>query len=347
MLGHEEIRTIISALGTGIGADDFDLSKCRYGKIVLMTDADVDGAHIRTLLLTFFFRQMPQLFEEERIFIAQPPLYEIRRKGQKTSEYILNEGDMRKSTENRGLEGASLVVREPNGKTRQYEQPQLAFIVKILNDAERSVHVLGRRGIIFANFVEKYFNGQMLPVYQVRSEGQDEFYYAKEDYEKRLEELNSVEADRPEDETFFCEELHEVFRLNEICARLRADFDLDWRDYLLKVQKTEAGEDLPARFGIISGQEEFSAVSLEQIAPVVRQIGSRDMEIKRFKGLGEMNCDQLWETTMNPETRTLLKVRLEDAGEADRLFSILMGDDVEKRRNFIQEHALEVQNLDV
>lgn len=347
MLGHEEIRTIISALGTGIGADDFDLSRCRYGKIILMTDADVDGAHIRTLLLTFFFRQMPQLFEEERIFIAQPPLYEVRRKGHKASEYILNETDMRKNTENRGLEGTSLLVRESNGKTRKFEQPKLAFIVKILNDAERSVNVLGRRGIIFTDFVEKYFNGQSLPVYQIRSGGQDEFYYEKEEYEKRIEELDALEAQQAEDETFFCEELHEVFRLNEICARLKADFDLDWRDYLLKAQKTESGEDLPSRFGIICGEEEFPAPSLAQIAPVVRQIGSKDMEIKRFKGLGEMNSDQLWETTMNPESRTLLKVRLEDAGEADRLFSILMGDDVEKRRAFIQEHALEVQNLDV
>jgi DNA gyrase subunit B len=254
---------------------------------------------------------------------------------------------MRKSTENRGLEGAGLVVRESNGKTRQFDQPKLAFIVKILNDAERSVHILGRRGIIFADFVEKYFNGQMLPVYQIRSGGQDEFYYEKEDYEKRLEELNSLEGDESEDETFFCEELHEVFRLNEICARLQADYDLDWRDYLLKAQKTESGEDLPSRFEIFSGQDAFPAASLAEVAPVVRQIGSKDMEIKRFKGLGEMNCDQLWETTMNPESRTLLKVRLEDAGEADRLFSILMGDDVEKRRAFIQEHALEVQNLDV
>ncbi|MEN8127577.1 MAG: DNA topoisomerase (ATP-hydrolyzing) subunit B [Planctomycetota bacterium] len=347
MLGHEEIRTIISALGTGIGTDEFDISKCRYGKVVLMTDADVDGAHIRTLLLTFFFRQMPQLFEEGRIFIAQPPLYEIRRKGRKTSEYVLNEGQMRKGTENRGLEGAELIVRDPDGQSRRYEQPKLAFLVKLLNDAERGIHVLGRRGIVFAEFIEKYYNGEKFPAYQVRTEGQEDFYYEKEAYEKRLEELNSLETEKPEDETFFTEELHEVLRLNEICGRLKADYDLDWRDYLLKPQRTVSGETLPSRFAVVNGQDEFPAVSLEQIGPVVRQIGTKDMEIKRFKGLGEMNPDQLWETTMNPQTRTLLQVQLEDAGEADRLFSILMGDDVEKRRAFIQEHALEVQNLDV
>jgi DNA gyrase subunit B len=348
MLGHEEIRTIISALGTGIGTDDFDLSKCRYGKVILMTDADVDGAHIRTLLLTFFFRQMPQLIEEERIFIAQPPLYEVRRKGQKDSDYILNEMQMRKNTENRGLEGSHLAVREANGTRRDYEQPKLAFLVKILNEAERSVHILNRRGIIFSDFVEKYFDGRLLPIYQIHSQGQDEFYYDKDAYEKRLAELNPFQEDKEQaDETFYAEELHEVLRLNEICDRLKADYGLDWRDYLLKQQKTDSGEDLPTRFLIVNGQDEFNAASLDQVAAVVRQIGARDMEIKRFKGLGEMNSDQLWETTMNPQTRTLLKVRLEDAGEADRLFSILMGDDVEKRRTFIQDHALEVQNLDI
>jgi DNA gyrase subunit B len=352
MLGHEEIRTIISALGTGIGTDDFDLSKCRYGKIVLMTDADVDGAHIRTLLLTFFFRQMPQLFEEERIFIAQPPLYEVHIKGHKTSEYILNENQMQTNSENRGLDGSYLVVREPDGTTREFEQSKLALLVKILNDAERSIRILSRRGVIFADFVGTYFNGQQLPTYQVHSDGKDEYYYDKDDFEKRTEELSALETEASEDETpqsepFVSEEFHEVFRLNEICGRLKDDYGLDWRDYLLKVQKSVSGEDLPTRFVIVSGTDQFPIASLELIVPGVRQIGTRNLEIKRFKGLGEMNPDQLWETTMNPEARTLLKVKLEDAGEADRMFSILMGDNVEKRRNFIQEHALEVQNLDV
>jgi DNA gyrase subunit B len=352
MLGHEEIRTIISALGTGIGADDFDLSKCRYGKIVLMTDADVDGAHIRTLLLTFFFRQMPRLFEEGRIFIAQPPLYEVHVKGRKTSEYILNESQMQQSTENRGLEGSHLVVRDPDGQTRDFEQPKLALLVKILNDAERSIRVLNRRGIIFADFVGTYFKDQQLPAYQIRTDGKDEYYYDKDAFEERSEKLSGLEeeaseGDSPQNDTFLAEELHEVFRLNEICGRLRSDYDLDWGDYLLKPKKSVSGEDLPTRFVIINGSEEFPIASLESIVPGVRQIGTRNLEIKRFKGLGEMNPDQLWETTMNPEARTLLKVQLEDAGEADRMFSILMGDNVEKRRNFIQEHALEVQNLDV
>jgi DNA gyrase subunit B len=350
MLGHEEIRTIISALGTGIGTDEFDLSKCRYGKIVLMTDADVDGAHIRTLLLTFFFRQMPLLIEQERIYIAQPPLYEIKRKGVRDSEYILNETQMRKSTENRGLEGTTLIVREADGSTRQFEQAKLALLVKILNDAERSIHVLLRRGIVFKEFVEQYFDGQRLPAWQVRTQGQNEFFYDKESYERRLAEiphLSETPDEAQQDDTFLSEELHEVLRLNEISERLNVDYGLDMRDYLLKVQKTVSGEDLPTRFEIVNGADRSSVASLDQIAATVRQVGAKDMEIKRFKGLGEMNSEQLWETTMNPERRTLLKVKMEDAGEADRLFSILMGDDVEKRRTFIQDHALEVQNLDI
>ncbi|MES0398130.1 MAG: toprim domain-containing protein, partial [Syntrophobacteria bacterium] len=138
MLGHEEIRTIISALGTGIGADDFDITRCRYGKVVLMTDADVDGAHIRTLLLTFFFRQMPELFEHEMIYIAQPPLYELKSKGSKKSEYMLNESQMRKRMERRGLEGTAMVVHEKGKEDVEFTGKKLETLVKMLNDMERS-----------------------------------------------------------------------------------------------------------------------------------------------------------------------------------------------------------------
>ncbi len=181
-------------------------------------------------------------------------------------------------------------------------------------------------------------------------QGQNEFFYDKESYERRLAEIPHLSETPDEvqpDETFLAEELHEVLRLNEIAERLSADYGLDLRDYLLKQQKTVAGEDLPTRFEVVSGSNRHPVASLDQIPVAIRQIGAGDMEIKRFKGLGEMNSEQLWETTMNPAGRTLLKVQMEDAGEADRLFSILMGDDVEKRRNFIQEHALEVQNLDI
>jgi len=351
MLGHEEIRTIISALGTGIGADDFDITKCRYGKVVLMTDADVDGAHIRTLLLTFFFRQMPQLFEHEMIYIAQPPLYEIRVKGGRKTEYVLNEAEMRKRMERRGLEGAVLIVREEGREPVEFTGARLETLLKLLNDMERSISVLQRRGIVFRNFVENYYDGSRLPAYHVRAGDESDFYYSKDAYEKRLKEF---EDQLIEDENFgdmqeriIAEELHEVVRLNKINERLKSEYGLDIRDHLLRTARSVSGEALPTKFEVRNATESRQAASLGAICEAIRHFGGQGVEIKRFKGLGEMNSEQLWDTTMDPAKRTLLQVKLEDAGEADRLFSILMGDDVEKRRNFIREHALEVQNLDI
>ncbi|HEC02128.1 MAG TPA: DNA topoisomerase (ATP-hydrolyzing) subunit B [Phycisphaerales bacterium] len=367
MLGHDEIRTIISALGTGIGTDEFDLGKCRYGKVILMTDADIDGAHIRTLLLTFFFRQMQDLFHNNMIYIAQPPLYEVKVKGRKKSEYILSENQMRKRMTTRGLEGTELVIRNGNGQSEEAPQAEqtpnkggesrvrgkeMVSLVKALADAERIIAVLSRRGIIFAEFVGHYYDPSKggLPAFRIYVEGQEEVYYDREQYEKRADELKEQTKTLPEgedEETVVAEELHEVSRLNRISEQLAEQFGLDLRDFLLKPAKAVSGEALKTKFLLINGEDNYDIASLGDVCAGIRQIGGKGIEIKRFKGLGEMNADQLWETTMNPETRTLLNVKLEDAGEADRLFSILMGGDVEKRRNFIRDHALEVQNLDV
>ncbi len=362
MLAHDEIRTIISALGTGIGTDEFDLSKCRYGKIILMTDADVDGAHIRTLLLTFFFRQMSQLFLSDMIYIAQPPLYEIKVKGKKKSEYVLSESQMRKRMIARGLEGTELIIRDGDSAhrgrkrgrerlgTRKVSDKQLATLIKVLADAERTVAVLARRGINFDDFVAAYYNGSQLPQFLIRAEGQEEIYYERDGYEKRLDELKQrtkARAQNQDEELIVAEELHEVSRINRINEKLKAQFNLDLKDFLLKPVRSVSGEMLPTKFQLINGPDKYDIASLGDICSAIRQIGGKGIEIKRFKGLGEMNAEQLWDTTMNPATRTLLSVKLDDAGEADRLFSILMGGDVEKRRNFIRDHALEVQNLDI
>ena len=354
MLAHDEIRTIISALGTGIGTDEFDLGRCRYGKVILMTDADVDGAHIRTLLLTFFFRQMPQLFSESMIYIAQPPLYEVKVKGRKKSEYILSENQMRKRMITRGLEGTELLVR--NGKETSAESrvsgKEIDELVKVLAEAERIIAVLNRRGIEFSAFVSSYYNPEKggLPQFRIRTENENEIYYDREEYEKRVDELKERArdlAEGEEEEAVVTEELHEVDRINQIDEQLKARLGLDLRDFLLKPAKAVSGEALPTKFQLIHGEDTYEIASLGEVCSGIRQIGGKGIEIKRFKGLGEMNADQLWDTTMNPESRTLLSVKLDDAGEADRLFSILMGGDVEKRRNFIRDHALEVQNLDV
>jgi len=368
MLGHDEIRTIISALGTGIGTDEFDAEKCRYGKIILMTDADIDGAHIRTLLLTFLFRQMHQLFGKNMVYIAQPPLYEIRVKGQKKTEYILSENQMRRRMVARGLEGTQLVIRDGAGhekapkskragkqampKQRTIAEESLAELVKILSDMERIIGVLARRGITFVDFVRLYYNAEELPRYLVRVQGQEEVYYDGTEFEKRLDELKeqskaATETEAEVELSFAAEELHEVARINQINERLKADFGFDLNDFILQPAKSVTGENLPTKFQLVNDKDTYEVASLAEVCAVVRQIGAKGMDIRRFKGLGEMNAEQLWQTTMNPASRTLMSVKLDDAGEADRLFSILMGDDVEKRRNFIREHALEVQFLDI
>jgi DNA gyrase subunit B len=351
MLAHDEIRTIISALGTGIGADEFDLSKCRYGKVILMTDADVDGAHIRTLLLTFFFRQMSQLFLNDVIYIAQPPLYEIRTKGKKNSDYVLSEGQMHKRMIARGLEGTELVVRdnkkgEKGKKGQKVTDKQLAVLVKTLADAERNIAILAKRGINFNDFAQSYYDGKRLPQFRICIGGQEEVYYDRAKYEKHRDKLKQSTGAEDE-EAVAAEELHEAARINEINEKLKSGWNLDLKDFLLKAAKTVSGEALPTKFQLINGADTYDIASLGDICAGIRQIGGKGVEIKRFKGLGEMNSEQLWETTMNPASRTLLSVKLEDAGEADRLFSILMGEDVEERRDFIRDHALEVQNLDI
>ncbi len=367
MLAHDEIRTIISALGTGIGIDEFDISRCRYGKIILMTDADIDGAHIRTLLLTFFFRQMQQLFLANMIYIAQPPLYEIKVKGKKKSEYILSENQMYKRMIARGLEGTELVITDGNkskkskktkksastraaSTVRKLQDKELSALVKILAEAERIITVLSRRGIKFVDFIQTHYDGKQLPRFRICTEGREEICYEVEEYEKRVDELKErtrASALEEEEDSFVAEELHEVSRINEINKTLKKQFGLDLKDFLLKAAKSVSGEALPTKFRLINGADSYDVASLGDICAGIRQIGGKGIEIKRFKGLGEMNADQLWDTTMNPDTRTLLRVAVDDAGEADRLFSILMGGDVEKRRNFIRDHALEVQNLDV
>jgi DNA gyrase subunit B len=294
------------------------------------------------------------LFTQQAIFIAQPPLYEVRAKGQKKSEYVLTEPLMHKRLIDRGLQGTELTIRDSAGKKGAREQKitdaKLTELIKVLVDMERCVAVLARRGIKFDEFIQKHCNGKGLPMFRIRTEGQDEIFHDKDDFEKRVDKLKDhgkPEGQSEAEETFVAEELHEVGRINELAKRLKHDFGLDLRDFLLKAERAVSGEALATKFQLTNAEESFDVASLGEVSAAVRKIGGRGVEIKRFKGLGEMNAEQLWETTMNPATRTLLSVKLDDAGEADRLFSILMGEDVEQRRDFIRDHALEVQFLDI
>ena len=319
---------------------------------------------------------MPELFDKRMIYIAQPPLYEVKAKGKKDSEYVLTEHEMRRRMIGRGLHSTELVIRDDFGKAkgkkadkadeRKISDQKLEEMVKLLADIERIVSVLNRRGIRFTEFVAKHYDGEKLPHYLIRRHGQDEpeIFYDAASYERRLDELgaskngkNGEKANGNGNGNGTAMATKKRPSRARSCTRwpassrstqkLKADFALDLKDFLLKAEKTDSGESLPTKFVLVHGEDTYEIASLGDICPAVRQIGGKGIDIKRFKGLGEMNAEQLWETTMNPATRMLLHVRLDDAGEADRLFSVLMGDDVEGRRNYIQEHALEVQNLDV
>jgi DNA gyrase subunit B len=363
MLGHEEIRTIISALGCGI-RDDFNMEKRRYGKIIIMTDADVDGSHIRTLLLTFFFRHMGELIKGGRIYVAQPPLYQISRK--KKVEYVLNERSMRQTLFGLGLENAALVVRdvESGNELRKLDGDEVRRVIELLEKLEELVTVIRRRGIDFAEFLARRDGSGRLPMYRVIVEGEEHFFHSADERDKYLSEQQLVVADedsakvqgqteKPKGESGAgyqrlqkSQELHEVRELEKLFTQLE-QYGLSIDDYFLTQEESVSGEKLLTKYALVSEGHTHDIAGVNQILPEVLSLGKHGIEIKRFKGLGEMNAEELWETTLDPSRRVLLRVTLEEAGEAERLFSVLMGEDVERRRQFIEEHALEVKNLDV
>ncbi len=391
ILGFEEIRTIIQALNCGIGADDFDISKLRYGKIIIMTDADVDGSHIRTLLLTFFFRQMPELIRQNRIYIAQPPLYQVTRN--KKSEYVLHEKRMRQVLANLGREGSGLVVRAADGEDRRIEGAGLDEAFDLLEQLAEQAGIVERRGIGFTDLIaqrakdpqgENRLPRILLWVSDVsaaaqpdasrserRSAREPHYFWspkAEEAYarEHKLREtdpeLDSVIGENATDEApkdsdvapragAIRKELHEVEEIEKLIQRLDS-LGLPVDDWDTQLVTAASGERLPARFALHNqdskGVERVTEVAgLSQVVAAILDEGKHGLEIKRFKGLGEMDAEQLWETTMNPGNRVLLRVTWDAASQAEQLFSILMGEDVEPRRQYIEEHALEVKNLDV
>ncbi|HUA85550.1 MAG TPA: DNA topoisomerase (ATP-hydrolyzing) subunit B [Bryobacteraceae bacterium] len=334
MLSHEEIRAMITAIGTGIGKDDFDLARLRYGKIIIMTDADVDGSHIRTLLLTFFFRHMQILIDRGNIFVAQPPLYRIK-KG-KSEKYIKDDKEftreiLRRATENLKVELANktaLEGTELRNWLMQLDELQITWrrLERRLRDP-RVVEVLARVDLVIdtkADFAEERNLGVVL----------DALKAAKIEAQLKLEEEHSswmvVYKDPTNAERAINVELAgqpEYRRLRTI-ARQIAKFNV------------------PPFVAARENNRETLA-DWRSLLAWVKNEGSREVSIQRYKGLGEMNAEQLWETTMNPEARTLLKVSPVDFAESDHIFTTLMGEDVENRRRFIEEHALEVRNLDV
>ena len=376
ILGFEEIRTIIQALNCGIGQDDFDLSKLRYGKIIIMTDADVDGSHIRTLLLTFFFRQMPDLIKQSRIFIAQPPLYLVERG--KSKEYVLNERRMQKVLGGIGLKGAELVVYDDHDTARRAEGLRIAGdalknTLDLLSQIRDLVQIVQRRGLSFAELIAKRDDDPRgegrLPRFNivVAADGQSNgitgthFFWDAED-EADFREKNRLRLDHEPEEVatpghtvtprrlVVSREMHEVDDLEKAFVTLEG-LGLKIGDYFIKATQTVTGAQAPTKYELVTPAGETTrvepVVNLAEVADAILESGRRGLEIKRFKGLGEMDADQLWDTTMNPENRTLMRVTWDAASEAENLFSILMGENVEPRRKYIEDHALEVKNLDV
>lgn len=350
MLSSEEIRTLITALGAGIGQDDFDIHKLRYHKIILMCDADVDGAHIRTLLLTFFFRQMPQVIERGYLYIAQPPLFKVK-KG-KEGRYLESEKEFEDYFLGIGAQKSTLQVKA-SGKS--YTEGKLLTALKPMLKYRNYSALLRKRGatpeIINALLKQEvkqkaFFKSQKNAADFLKI--LDEQVVLPEGSARRKKKATELSA---MDDGFSIQYLTEIDGqpveqriessvLEDVVESAEYKTLLTLYDEIKKIG-------LPPYLIIQPEEGEFTARTPEEVVERVLEIGKKGATIQRFKGLGEMNPDQLWETTMNPEKRTLLQVKLEDAVAADEIFTVLMGDQVDPRRNFIQKFAQEVKNLDI
>ncbi len=342
MLSHGEIKALITALGTGIGKDEFDISKLRYHKIICMTDADVDGAHIKTLLLTFFYRQMPELIEHGYIYIAQPPLYKVK-KGKK-EEYIKDEKEM-----------FEYLMRQASGEVKvetalgpvsgQALRKALSETVDLKNYMERFTRrLLGDSKL--AQTIVKAFAGKNGVLEKHKAKIKEVF-----DKEELMAEVEKVVSQAGYKTDLTVDEEHGLSEIEILTDTGRVIFDWEKASYV-EFQKaieleTSLEKSLPAPYILSENGKKEVINERELLLEKILEIAKRDLIIQRYKGLGEMNPEQLWETTMNPEKRVLLQVRIEDAIETDELFTVLMGDAVEPRRKFIEENALEVKNLDV
>ena len=352
VLQNTEVGTMISALGCGIGTEGFRLEKLRYHKVIIMTDADVDGSHIRTLLLTFFYRHMPALIENNYIYIAQPPLYRVTRK--KVSRYIHSEKEMDDYLLQLGVSDIKIKLAQ---QTESLSLEQMRVLVALTLEVEGLISRIERKGVPFREFLAGRNAAGILPRFQITLTESIKFAYSTDELEKlkRADEdaqraahqatLASIPAAeitpemlafRPARLHFI--ELYEEETLSALIERLKA-FNIELSQYSI-------AKGLLLNILEENGHE-YPCYTMRESIDFLRANGRKGIEIQRYKGLGEMNADQLWETTMDPIKRTLIKVTLPDAIAADHMFTMLMGEDVPPRRAFIEQHALSVKNLDV
>jgi DNA gyrase subunit B len=361
MLGSDEIKTMIAALGCGIGVEDFDIEKLRYHRIIIMTDADVDGSHIRTLLLTFFYRQLPKVIEQGYIYIAQPPLFRVKRG--KSETYIKDERDLESYLLRRAAEAR--VVKIPASQS-EFSGTDLEKLLQKMIAHQKFLHVVERRGhpreiveaLVAAGADKEYFAdkdkldelSRMLttPVRTVtvqRDEEHNRFLLHVEDRSNGYPRQHTIGVDF----VTAAEYRTLVANRREIPA-LDGEIIVSGAELPDDVPAEETAAEAPADHAPKAAKPKVSDVrlrSLDELVDYFLAAGKKGVAINRYKGLGEMNPEQLWETTMNPAVRTLLQVRAEDHTEADLMFTTLMGDQVEPRRKFIEDNALDVKNLDV
>lgn len=362
VLSNEEIGTIITALGCGVG-HDFDISKLRYNKVILMADADIDGSHIRTLLLTLFYRQMPKLVEEGKIYIAQPPLYKIKRG--KREEYIQTEEQMDETLLDMGTEGLVLTKTKPK---KELSSKQLRELMDTLVMLEKLGRATERRGVKLQNYIAfRHPKTKKLPIFMVKVEQNSHFLYTDKELAKlvkdrerklgrELEIYEETDKEAPAAKDINMVEFFEAEELEKVMARLEKlglspEEDYEYEEEAgigergrgAKKKKDKTGP----LFKLEDDGETIPIFSLRDLLRHVKERAKRGMVVQRYKGLGEMNPEQLWETTMDPQRRTLLNVKQEDAVKANEMFTVLMGDEVEPRREFIEKHAREVTRLDV
>ncbi|KPK62231.1 MAG: DNA gyrase subunit B [Planctomycetes bacterium SM23_32] len=365
MLSNQEIRSLVTALGTGIGQEEFDLEKLRYGKVIIMTDADIDGAHIRTLLLTFFFRQMPEIIEGGCLYIAKPPLYKVTRKGKK--QYVHDDRALRRTLLELGMSGASLRLGGDGQEEARIEGERFKNLVELLGELSGLIARIEAQGMPLERYLNERTsqNGALFPLYRVvhvdgRKRRREHLFYREEEYDAFVQRLHKRLEERGED-------LHIIESENGPAAGGKGkdvrNSVRPWRfDEAARVaelvDKVEAlgvpmgclyprDEDAPPAFAVVSNGSEVKVRSLLGIMPALQELARQGLDIQRYKGLGEMDAGELAETTLVPATRRTVRVTVGDAIQADKYFSILAGKDVKRRREFIEQHALEVKNLDV
>ena len=348
MLGHSEIKTLITALGTGIGKDDFDVSRLRYHKIIFMTDADVDGSHIRTLLLTFFYRQMPHLVESGHVFIAQPPLFKVKRG--KREEYIKDERSMVRFLMRQGTSDMKVTSAKTGAAVEGRDLARLLEqMVEFNRFREKAVRRLANDRRMLQTLLEAFagHDGGVL------RRGENTTLRAVfQDSKKALSHIEGKLARAGYDTEASSDDEHGLWKIETEAAngiRVVIDWDLAGHvEFQKAVELYKLLEDrLAAPLTLGENGTSEAVDSRDALLERVMSAAKKDVTIQRYKGLGEMNPEQLWETTMNPEKRTLLQVKIDDAVETDQIFTVLMGDAVEPRRRFIEDNALEVKNLDV